>query len=426
MFIINSLIKEIETNNGSYIYDSASNTLCHKDEYHETHSISSFIIKYYYSKDELLWKTRNAQSMLTISLTEKCNLRCEYCGYHKKYDDPNYKYSDINLEQVLLSVENFLDSTQAIENPSISFYGGEPLLRFDIIQNVVEFCENTYPLKKISFSITTNGILLSQMNILNFLISHNFFTTISLDGPKKIHDRYRVDALGNPTFDIIEKNLSTILAINPHYYANNISFNTVMAPPTDLATISNFFEEKNLEKVFYINFLETEYFKTKYNIPNISVTNPTLLNNLMKSSYLGTLKKYLNLVPNTNLDVNVFPGGMCLPGVRRNFIHSDGRIILCEKVSEQDEIYNFGTVNKNVDIDKIWNLIESIEKIAFHRCTQCWAVRFCSRCFLDFFDNNPSKCNNVKNVVMRDIKYYIENIMFNPEEKLRLENITSY
>lgn len=426
MFHIKHLIKKIKTDKGIYIYDSVSNILCPENQYKEHPKITHFNIKYYYSKEELLWKIKNSQNMLTISLTEKCNLRCEYCGYHKKYEDRQFKFSDISVEEAIHSVETFLDSTQATENPSISFYGGEPLLRFEVIQKVVEFCEKNFPLKKIGFSITTNGLLLSRIDILNFLISHNFFITISLDGPKEIHDRYRIDAFGNPTFETIEKNLNTILNINPNYYANNISINTVMAPPTDLTKISKFFEQKNIDRVFYINFLETAYFRTKYKISNKNNSDPTFLNSLMKSAYLGTLKKYCNLVPNINFDTNVFPGGMCLPGVRRNFIHSDGRIILCEKVSEQEDFYNLGTVEQGINIDKVWKLIKDIEKIASKRCTQCWAVRFCNRCFLDFFDNDISKCNNVKNIIYRDIKYYIENIMFDPEQRYLLENMTAY
>ena len=132
------------------------------------------------------------------------------------------------------------------------------------------------------------------------------------------------------------------------------------------------------------------------------------------------------MVPNINLDTYVFPGGMCIPGVRRNFIHSDGRIILCEKVSEQDNQYNFGTVTHGVDVEKIWDLIKKTEKIATSRCSSCWAIRFCNRCFLDFFDEDANKCKIAKDVVYRDIKYYIENIMFDVEEKRKLENMVSY
>lgn len=426
MFEINSLIKKIETNKGNFIYDSVMNVLSPESDFAETHSISQFNIKYYLTKEELSWKIRHAQSMLTISLTERCNLRCEYCGYHNKYANKEYKYCDISIEQALAAVEMFLDSTKAIETPSISFYGGEPLLKFDIIQNVVEFCKKIFPFKKIEFSLTTNGVLLAYPNILEFLVAHNFFVTISLDGPKHIHDRYRIDIFGNPTFEKIEENLRLLQKSHPSYYENNISINTVMAPPVDLISISEFFKAKKLDKVNYINLMETEYFKTNYVKSEQVNANPTLLNALMKSAYMGTLKKYCNLVPNINLDTYVFPGGMCIPGVRRNFIHSDGRIILCEKVSEQDDQYNLGTVTHGVDVEKIWKLIKKTEKIAISRCSSCWAIRFCNRCFLDFFDEDANKCKIAKDVVYRDIKYYIENIMFDVEEKRKLENMVSY
>lgn len=426
MIEISSLIKKIETKKGIFIYDSVLNIITTERDFVETHSISQFNIEYYLTKKELSWKIMHAQNMLTISLTEKCNLRCEYCGYHNKYSNKHYIYSDISINQALAAVEMFLDSTKAIETPSISFYGGEPLLKFDIIQSVVKFCEKMYPFKKIEFSLTTNGILLSQPYILEFLVAHDFLITISLDGPKYIHDRYRVDTFGNPTFDIIEKNLRLLQKKHPSFYENNISINAVLAPPIDIISISKFFQKKKIDRINYIQLMETDYFKTNYVKPGEVYPSSSLLNTLMKSAYLGTLKKYCNLVPNINIDTRAFPGGMCIPGVRRNFIHSDGRIILCEKVSEQDDIYNLGSVAQGVDVEKIWQLIKKTEKIARNRCSSCWAIRFCNRCFLDFFDEDTKKCKIAKEVVLHDIKYYIENIMFDFEEKRKLENMVSY
>lgn len=426
MINISCLIKKIETDKGNFIYDSVLNSLTREDMYVETHAISQFHIKYYFTKEELSWKIRNAQNMLTLSLTERCNLRCEYCAYHNKYTDPEYQCSDMSIEDAVAAVRMFLDSSVATERPGISFYGGEPLLKFDIIQSIVKLCEAEYPFKKIDFSITTNGVLLSHGNILDFLVAHNFMITISLDGPKHIHDRYRIDTLGEPTFDRVEESLRLIQKNFPQYYENNISINTVVAPPIDLAAILEFFEEKGLHDVNYISLAVTNYFKTKHEeAVNAKSTQP-LLGALMKSAYVTTLKKYCNLVPNINLDTQAFPGGMCIPGVRRNLIHSDGRVILCEKVDEQDASYNIGSVAQGVDIEKVWKLTKKIERIAARRCRDCWAIRFCDRCFLDFADEDAQKCTVSRNIVYRDMKYYIENVMFDIEEHRKLENMAAY
>ena len=94
-----------------------------------------------------------------------------------------------------------------------------------------------------------------------------------------------------PICEKIEENLRLLQKSHPSYYENNISINTVMAPPVDLISISEFFKAKKLDKVNYINLMETEYFKTNYVKSGQVNANPTLLNALMKSSYMGTLKK---------------------------------------------------------------------------------------------------------------------------------------
>ena len=75
----------------------------------------------------------------------------------------------------------------------IGFYGGEPLLEFELLKRIVLFCEtlDDSVVATPRFNVTTNGTLLTD-EVIHFLVGHRFNVTISLDGPKHVHDRYRV------------------------------------------------------------------------------------------------------------------------------------------------------------------------------------------------------------------------------------------
>jgi len=75
--------------------------------------------------------------------------------------------------------------------PAIAFYGGEPLLRFDLIKNIIELVKNYGKFEKFAYNFTTNGTLLSD-HVIKYMVKNNIGVLISLDEPKQIHNRYRV------------------------------------------------------------------------------------------------------------------------------------------------------------------------------------------------------------------------------------------
>lgn len=113
-------------------------------------------------------------SSFTITVTEKCNFNCSYC-YQKK----GRGYKDFKtLERALEFFTRFF-----AEDCSISFYGGEPLLAFDIIKYAVDYLEKNSRNKNRSFhySFTTNGSLINE-EVIRFLNQHKFSILLSFDG----------------------------------------------------------------------------------------------------------------------------------------------------------------------------------------------------------------------------------------------------
>jgi uncharacterized protein len=131
-----------------------------------------------------------------------CNLDCTYCYYLSKRElrgGPGAGHMDDELLEHF--VKNYIDSVTA-EEVVFSWQGGEPtLLGLGFFEKVVEL-QRKYARagQRIENDLQTNGTLLDQ-EWAGFLKQHRFLVGLSIDGPQEIHDRFRIDKHGEPTFD---------------------------------------------------------------------------------------------------------------------------------------------------------------------------------------------------------------------------------
>jgi uncharacterized protein len=131
----------------------------------------------------------------------------------------------------------------------LGFFGGEPLLRFDLIQAVVAYVEQK-PLQvsgNIAYFITTNGTLLTP-EIIAFFQRKNFSLCVSLDGPERIHDRERLYHNGRGSFQKVFENLQMAVGI-----VNRLQVNSVYSPETVefMPEILDFFINSGLKVVHF-------------------------------------------------------------------------------------------------------------------------------------------------------------------------------
>jgi uncharacterized protein len=128
----------------------------------------------------------------------QCNLDCAYCFFLKKeslYPDSTFRMTDEVME-------SYVRQTIEAQLPSIAWQGGEPtLMGLDFFRRVMAI-ERKYlkPGQQIENTLQTNGILIDEAWC-RFLRDHNFLVGLSLDGPRELHDAFRKDKAGNPTFD---------------------------------------------------------------------------------------------------------------------------------------------------------------------------------------------------------------------------------
>lgn len=120
---------------------------------------------------------------LTLEINQICNLKCRYCYL----GDQNGKR--MNIETAKLAINMALDivARQKEKILYVNFVGGEVLLDFEMVRNVVKFIEehNNIQNVKIVYSITTNATLLSE-EIIDYICDKNFNIKISLDGKKRL------------------------------------------------------------------------------------------------------------------------------------------------------------------------------------------------------------------------------------------------
>ena len=141
-----------------------------------------------------------AASILIKPASANCNMDCKYCFY-KCLSSHREEYSKGFMKEETLETLVWEAIAYADGSLTFAFQGGEPTLAgLDFFQKAVEL-QQKYNNKKLQIenTIQTNGLLIDE-KWARFLGEHRFLVGLSLDGPKKMHDRYRKDAAGQDTF----------------------------------------------------------------------------------------------------------------------------------------------------------------------------------------------------------------------------------
>ncbi len=151
---------------------------------------------------------------LTLHLTERCNLRCRYC-----YAAPHGE-RDMSFDTARAAIEIALaDRSPTTRDRSLGviFFGGEPLLKRDLILGIVRHCREIEERTgcRFHFKITTNGIMLDD-EFLTAPYTRDVFVALSCDGVREAHDAHRVDAAGRGTWHAVDAAAEMLLRRRPY------------------------------------------------------------------------------------------------------------------------------------------------------------------------------------------------------------------
>ena len=391
----------------------------------------------------------NSLRHLILEVTQRCNQRCKYCAFSGRYAGNRiHQQLDMSFAVAKMALDLFIKSSAEIEIPTIGFYGGEPILRLDLIKRVVTYILKKDGSRKYRYSLTTNGTLL-DVHTLEYLSSKHFHITISLDGPQPIHDRYRVFTNGKGTHSRILENVNRLKKQFPEYFRKYVSFNAVLAPPYDIESVSSFFYGNPLFKdstgiiTFYlVDAYETTFFRDfelekeqKKIGDELWRIRSRYKNALIDSKYdeLHIEKTFYDAAfynihrrAMTRLQQTFPPLGTCFPGQRRIFVSTNGQYYMCERVNCN---YEIGNIEDGFDYNVI---LEFFRRFAlfFKDCTSCWALRLCKKCFNSIrrggqFDEKrrAEYCASTLYSIENDLRDYCEIREANPDAFKSIEGM---
>ena len=140
-------------------------------------------------------KSAGVIKALCLHVAHTCNLNCSYCfASQGKYHGDR---AVMSLEVGKRALDFLIENSGSRRNLEVDFFGGEPLMNFDMIKELVAYARKIEKAagKNFRFTLTTNGVLVND-DVINFANREMSNVVLSLDGRKEVHDRYRVDYNG--------------------------------------------------------------------------------------------------------------------------------------------------------------------------------------------------------------------------------------
>ena len=147
-------------------------------------------------------KTSGVIKALCLHIAHTCNLNCSYCfASQGKYHGER---AVMSFEVGKQALDFLIANSGSRRNLEVDFFGGEPLVNFQVVKDLVAYARSIEKEhgKNFRFTLTTNGLLIDE-DVIEFCNKECHNVVLSLDGRKEIHDRFRVDYAGNGSWDRI-------------------------------------------------------------------------------------------------------------------------------------------------------------------------------------------------------------------------------
>ncbi len=317
---------------------------------------------------------------LCLNVIHDCNLRCKYCFA----DEGEYKgcRKPMSAEVGKRAIDYVLENSGNIKNIEVDLFGGEPLMVFDTIKEIVDYAKEKDKLynKNIRFTMTTNATLLND-EIIDYIDKNMGNIILSIDGRKEVNDNVRIRVDGSGCYDRILPNIKKMVDRrdpSKQYYARG----TFTRENTDffedvMALANEGFSEISIEPVV----LPDSH--------NLSIRSEDLPK--IYEQYDMLYKEMLRRAENNdnpfkfyhfNIDLN---GGPCVykriagcgAGHEYVAITPDGDIYPCHQFVGNEE-FLLGNINSGI---KNKNLSKDFKNAHIYnkpKCKECWARFYCS------------------------------------------------
>lgn len=336
--------------------------------------------------------------------------------------------------------------SQNSDERHIGFYGGEPLINYDLIKKTTDYANKLFD--KMIYSMTTNATLMNE-EIADYIMRNKFNIIVSLDGYKELHNKNRLFVSGEGSFENTIRGLKILLKSAEKYnnkesitlnmviegpdyedeydkiqlylnecdwLPNNINILTSSidyGPHESIYTRPQSYEERMILKDYYDPILSWDKKNKKRNKDN---TNVLFTDADVDKAMMIIHKRLLSEKPVKKYGMN----GCCVPGERRIYVTVDGSFKICEKVGDIPEI---GNVDKGFDKKRIKELyFDDFIKEANKYCKDCWAINLCTLCYVNCYDKNGmhfdyrhNSCRSERNYLLGSLIKYHEILEENPD-----------
>ncbi len=394
----------LEVEGRTYIYDARRQDILALDDHEDLETVLASLAG---PRPRLVPATVPADfdsnlEHLVLTVTDQCNLRCAYCLHGADLDGIRpHGPGQMSREVAARAVDYFLERCAPEKRPAISFYGGEPLLRLDLLEELVDRIRTHPRGREAHLVIDTNGHRLDDAAI-GLVVEHGLCLQVSLDGPRQIHDRHRRTTSGEPTFDSIMSNLDRLLWREPEAH-RRLNFVCTLAPPVDADAVERFFNafplfithgikaepqlRVNLADLHGLNWsasrderqslLDWMERKREAFVRAVAAGQYEVLGPFIKSVVEKRLRK-LHRRTATVLGKTFSPGANCVPGLEKLHVTVDGMFQPCERVGTGLMI---GDVWEGLDREAVEELNQEFFEEVGKGCEGCWALRLCRVCF---------------------------------------------
>lgn len=308
-----------------------------------------------------------------LPISGNCNLKCPYCFARQ---DNKFGFDDYSEQDMRDVIDFIYRYCNRVINTQISFFGGEPLLNFDIIRMAVTYSRETYPDWNVSFSITTNGTICSE-RVATFLADNHIALMISIDGPKSENNLRRY-ANGRHSVDKVLRNINFFLSkrINIQLRA------TLTNNCQDIVNIYDFFENIGLpfSIVFAYKSANKSHSYSVYDDETLSAITlqfDELVDYYTTRILNGDTIHCMSILDRLQqLEDRVIKPISCSGGHSMFSITNVGDIYSCEHLVH-DRRYAVGTIHTGIDKVKI-GTFQSIPLEQIPACSSCPVRYLCN------------------------------------------------
>ena len=337
-----------------------------------------------YSEDkfeELAYNFKNNSKVikaLCLHVAHSCNLACSYCfAGQGKYHG---KDALMSFETGKRAFDFLIENSGTRRNLEVDFFGGEPLLNWDVVKQLVEYARSIEKEKnkKFRFTLTTNGVLIDD-EVIEFANKEMSNVVLSLDGRKDVHDKFRVDYAGKGSYDKILPKFKKLVDSRDgkNYYMRgtfthfNTDFTEDIFHMADLG-----FKELSMEPV--VCSPDSPSALTDEDLPVLFEQYEILAKEMIRRKKAGdgfTFYHYMLDLKNGPCIYKRISG--CGSGTEYMAVTPKGELYPCHQFVGEEE-YSLGNIWDGVQKPEVQDKFRLCNAYSREECRDCWAKLYCS------------------------------------------------